>query len=92
MVIANGRIFKTPAVDTLVNLPEHSKVLPDFNEALNLPGIPSGDNIVNIDTTEIKKYIIDNNHLLKKFIARMERDAKNAIYERELNRLRPTKR
>lgn len=92
MVIANGKIFKTPAVDTLVNLPEHSKVLPDFNEALNLPGIPSGDNIVNIDTTEIKKYIIENNHLLKKFIARMERDAKNAIYERELNRLRPTKR
>lgn len=92
MVITNGKIFKTPAVDTLVNLPEHSKVLPDFNEALNLPDIPSGDNIVNIDTTEIKKYIIENNHLLKKFIARMERDAKNAIYERELNRLKPTKR
>lgn len=92
MVIANGKIFKTPAVDTLVNLPEHSKVLPDFNEALNLPDIPGGDNISNIDITEIKKYMVENNHILKKFITRMERDAKNAIYERELNRLRPTKR
>lgn len=92
MVITNGKIFKTPAVDTLVNLPEHSKVLPDFNEALNLPDIPGGDNISNIDITEIKKYMVENNHILKKFITRMERDAKNAIYERELNRLRPTKR
>lgn len=34
VMLPDGRVWKTPAVDTLVNLPEHSQVLPDYREAV----------------------------------------------------------
>lgn len=93
MVIANGRIFKTPDTDTLVELPKHAMVLPDFNYAVEkLPDIQRQETKVNIDLTKLETATAENNKLLKGLINRMEINAKNEIYARELNRLRCSKR
>ena len=93
MVIANGKIFKTPSVDTLVELPKHAMVLPDFNMAAEkLPEMPRIDNSVKIDISKLEASSIENGKLLKSLVRRMEINAKNDIYEREFNRLRPAKR
>ena len=93
MVIANGRVFKTPDTDTLVELPKHAMVLPDFNYAVEkLPDIQRQETKVNIDLTKLETATIENNRLLKGLINRMEINAKNEIYARELNRLRCSKR
>ena len=93
MVIANGKIFKTPSVDTLVELPRHAMVLPDFNMAAEkLPEMPRIDNSVKIDISKLEASSIENGKLLKSLVRRMEINAKNDIYEREFNRLRPAKR
>lgn len=34
MILSGGNIFKTPKTDTIIDLPAHSMVLPDFNAAL----------------------------------------------------------
>lgn len=97
MVIANGKIFKTPSVDTLVELPRHAMVLPDFNMAAEkLPEMPRVSNVdlsrVESISSELKASSIENGKLLKSLVRRMEINAKNDIYEREFNRLRPAKR
>ena len=93
MVIANGRIFKTPDTDTLVELPKHAMVLPDFNYAVEkLPDIQRQETKVSIDLTKLEMATAENNRLLKGLINRMEINAKNEIYARELNRLRCSKR
>lgn len=97
MVIANGKIFKTPSVDTLVELPRHAMVLPDFNLAAEkLPEMPRVSSVdlsrVEAISSELKASSIENGKLLKSLVRRMEINAKNEIYEREFNRLRPTKR
>lgn len=93
MVIANGRIFKTPDTDTLVELPKHAMVFPDFNYAVEkLPDIQRQETKVNIDLTKLETATAENNRLLKGLINRMEINAKNEIYARELNRLRCSKR
>lgn len=93
MVIANGRIFKTPDTDTLVELPKHAMVLPDFNYAVEkLPDIQRQETKVSVDLTKLEMATAENNRLLKGLINRMEINAKNEIYARELNRLRCSKR
>ncbi len=93
MVIANGRVFKTPDTDTLVELPKHAMVLPDFNYAVEkLPDIQRQETKVSIDLTKLEMATAENNRLLKGLINRMEINAKNEIYARELNRLRCSKR
>ena len=93
MVIANGRIFKTPDTDTLVELPKHAMVLPDFNYAVEkLPDIQRQETKVSVDLTKLEMATTENNRLLKGLINRMEINAKNEIYARELNRLRCSKR
>ena len=93
MVIANGRVFKTPDTDTLVELPKHAMVLPDFNYAVEkFPDIQRQETKVNIDLTKLETATAENNKLLKGLINRMEINAKNEIYARELNRLRCSKR
>lgn len=93
MVISGGKIYKTPAVDTLIDLPRHAVVLPDFSKAMEkLPEKPNNHSVIKIDNTKLETYSMENNKLLKMLIVRMERDARNAVYDRELSRLRPTKR
>lgn len=93
MIISGGKIYKTPAVDTLVDLPKHAVVLPDFSKAVDkLPEKPNNHSVIKLDNGKLETYSMENNKLLKMLIVRMERDARNAVYDRELNRLRPTKR
>ena len=93
MVISGGKIYKTPAVDTLVDLPRHAVVLPDFGAAAErLPEMPQVNSVVNVDNSKLEALSKENGKLLRQLIRRMEINAKNEIYARELERLRPTKR
>lgn len=93
MIIANGKYYKTPATDTLVDLPKHAIVLPDFNKAAeNLPDMPNVGSVVNVDFSRLEASTSENGKILKAMARRMEINAKNEIYEREFNRLKPSKR
>lgn len=93
MIIANGKYYKTPATDTLVDLPKHAIVLPDFNKAAEkLPDMPNVGSVVNVDFSRLEASTAENGKILKAMARRMEINAKNEIYEREFNRLRPSKR
>lgn len=99
MVIANGKIFKTPATDTLVELPKHSIVYPDFNDALvQLPKMtkfeehPIDLSRLESSSVRLESQSAENNRLLRNLITRMEINARNEVYARELNRLRCSKR
>ena len=93
MVIANGKYYKTPATDTLVDLPKHAIVLPDFNKAAEkLPDMPNVGSVVNVDFSRLEASTAENGKILKAMARRMEINAKNEIYEREFNRLKPSKR
>ena len=93
MIISGGKVYKTPAVDTLVDLPRHAVVLPDFGAAAErLPEMPQVNSVVNVDNSKLEALSKENGKLLRQLIRRMEINAKNEIYARELERLRPTKR
>lgn len=93
MIIANGKYYKTPSTDTLVDLPKHAIVLPDFNKAAeNLPDMPNVGSVVNVDFSRLEASTSENGKILKAMARRMEINAKNEIYEREFNRLKPSKR
>lgn len=93
MIIANGKYYKTPATDTLVDLPKHAIVLPDFNKAAEkLPDMPNVGSVVNVDFSRLEASTAENGKILKAMARRMEINAKNEIYEREFNRLKPSKR
>lgn len=97
MVIANGRVFKTPDTDTLVELPKHAMVLPDFNYAVEkFPDIPKTERIdlsrLEASSVKLEAATLENNRLLRGLINRMEINARNEIYARELNRLKCSKR
>ena len=97
MVIANGRVFKTPDTDTLVELPKHAMVLPDFNYAVEkFPDIPKTERIdlsrLEASSAKLEAATLENNRLLRGLINRMEINARNEIYARELNRLKCSKR
>lgn len=93
MIIANGKYYKTPATDTLIDLPKHAIVLPDFNKAAEkLPDMPNVGSVVNVDFSRLEASTAENGKILKAMARRMEINAKNEIYERELNRLKPSKR
>ena len=94
MIISGGKVYKTPAVDTLVDLPKHAMVLPDFNAGVEkLPEMPRFEttSTVNVDLSKLEESSIENGKLLRLVLKRMEINAKNEIYARELSRLRPTK-
>lgn len=94
MVLANGRMFKTPSTDTLVDLPQHAVVLPDFAAAMamqKLPDIPERkDRIVGLE--ELTTLMKDSNQKMTTLLKITERKMKNDRYARELNNVRPVKR
>lgn len=93
MIIAGGKYYKTPSTDTLVDLPKHAIVLPDFNKAADkLPDMPNVGSVVNVDFSRLEASTAENGKILKAMARRMEINAKNEIYEREFNRLKPSKR
>ena len=87
MVIANGRIFKTPSKDTLVELPKHAVVLPDFASALEnkLPNMNT-DRVLSFE--ELSDLMRDGNSKTDKLIKMFSKQMKNDLYARELNKVR----
>lgn len=64
----DGTAWKTPASDTLVNLPKHTQVFPDFNKAMAFTDLNIGKEVNNIITPENKRQIElaeANNKLMK---------------------------
>lgn len=93
LVYSGGSFYKTPATDTLVDLPAHSVVMPDFDKALEevaLPTIPT-------KTKDIPDYVAKfdelNNNLWKlrndvnKLASIYNRDKNNRRYEMILSRI-----
>lgn len=88
MVIANGRIFKTPSTDTLVELPKHAIVLPDFAAALEnkVPTMDKTDRVISFQ--ELSELMKEGNNKTERLLKTFNRQIKNQLYERELNKVR----
>lgn len=89
MIIANGQIFKTPSTDTLVDLPKHSIVLPDFKAeigAMKAPDIPVVDRVISFE--ELSTLLKEGNQKTDTLVKMLRQNAKNEIYERELNKIK----
>ena len=84
MIVSNGMLFKTPATDTLIDLPAHSVVYPDFNKAISafMPPIPrmpeKEDKVISFESLE--KLMKENNSQLKKSIGMAAKDTKTHKY------------
>ena len=88
MVIANGRIFKTPSTDTLVELPKHAIVLPDFAAALEnkVPTMDKTDRVISFQ--ELSDLMKEGNNKTERLLKTFNRQIKNQMYERELNKVK----
>ena len=94
MIISNGRIFKTPSSDTLLNLPEHSMVLPDFNMAMEEMKILKAprENRDSIGIEKLSEQFKESNKSLHELVRRSIIESKNSRYTRELNNVHSIKR
>ena len=84
MILSNGVLFKTPATDTLIDLPAHSVVYPDFNKAISafmppIPRMPEKEEKV-ISFESLEKLMKENNSQLKKSIGMAAKDTKTHKY------------
>lgn len=84
MIVSNGMLFKTPATDTLIDLPAHSVVYPDFNKAISafmapIPRMPEKEEKV-ISFESLEKLMKENNNQLKKSIGVAAKDTKTNKY------------
>lgn len=84
MIVSNGMLFKTPATDTLIDLPAHSVVYPDFNKAISafmtpIPRMPEKEDKV-ISFEALEKLMKENNNQLKKSIGMAAKDTKTHKY------------
>lgn len=85
MVLANGMMYRTPNKDTLVDLPKHSVVLPDFNVAMNkLPVLPNNGQDRVLSFEGLASLLRDNNKQIKNFAGLYNRERRNNRYSREL--------
>lgn len=78
-VLPDGRIWKTPDKDTLVNLPAHTQVMPDFDKAIDkmafvpLNGKPENNTVVIQENKEQIDLLRSNNTLMNKLISGQNR-------------------
>lgn len=100
VVFPDGSIWRTPAVDTLVNLPKHSQILPDYREAMRDAVISSFSMRempiagANMDTSGLSRRLdkldnlIETNRLLRISMTRADKNAKmsNAMLLKRNNR------
>ena len=89
MIVSNGMLFKTPATDTLIDLPAHSVVYPDFNKAISafmgpIPRMPEKEDKV-ISFEALEKLMKENNSQLKKSIQVSMKDTKMNKYYNMIN-------
>lgn len=88
MIVSNGMLFKTPATDTLVDLPAHAVVYPDFNQALSgfvkLPPMPEKKEDRVISFGELSGLMKANNKQVKTLVTGVTKDRHNRHYQGEL--------
>lgn len=88
MIIAGGKVFRTPSTDTLVDLPPHSVVLPDFNAEMNTlkaPDIHMSDRAISFE--ELSALLKEGNQKTDTLLKMFRQNIKNELYARELNKV-----
>lgn len=90
VVLPDRTMWRTPATDTLVNLPEHAQVLPDYYAAvreLAMPRLERAD-IPTVDVSGIMRKldqtgdkITETNRLFRVSIARADKRSKNSNFQ-----------
>lgn len=88
MIIAGGKVFRTPSTDTLVDLPPHSVVLPDFNAGMNTlkaPDIHMSDRAISFE--ELSALLKEGNQKTDTLLKMFRQNIKNELYARELNKV-----
>lgn len=88
MIIAGGKVFRTPSTDTLVDLPPHSVVLPDFNAGMNTlkaPDIHMSDRAISFE--ELSSLLKEGNQKTDTLLKMFRQNIKNELYARELNKV-----
>lgn len=88
MIIAGGKVFRTPSTDTLVDLPPHSVVLPDFNAEMNTlkaPDIHMSDRVISFE--ELSALLKEGNQKTDTLLKMFRQNIKNELYARELNKV-----
>lgn len=88
MIIAGGKVFRTPSTDTLVDLPPHSVVLPDFNAEMNAmkaPDMPMNDRVISFE--ELSALLKEGNQKTDTLLKMFRQNIKNELYARELNKV-----
>ena len=90
VVLPDRTMWRTPSTDTLVNLPEHSQVLPDYYAAvreLAMPRLERAD-IPTVDVSGIMRKldqtgdkITETNRLFRVSIARADKRSKNSNFQ-----------
>ncbi len=97
IVTPGGSVYKTPATDTLLDLPEHSVVLPDFSQAINalafekLPEIPVRQTDSAIKLSEMEGLFKTTNKQIGAFMDSFNRYKANRRYDSMFNRKKTTK-
>lgn len=97
IVTPGGSVYKTPATDTLLDLPEHSVVLPDFSQAINalafekLPEIPVRQTDSAIKLSEMEGLFKTTNKQIGAFMDSFNRYKVNRRYDSMFNRKKTTK-
>lgn len=89
VVLPDRTMWRTPSTDTLVNLPEHAQVLPDYYSAvreLAMPRLERAD-IPTVDVSGIMRKldqtgdkITETNRLFRVSIARADKRSKNSSF------------
>lgn len=90
VVLPDRTMWRTPSTDTLVNLPEHAQVLPDYYAAvreLAMPRLERAD-IPTVDVSGIMRKldqtgdkITETNRLFRVSIARADKRSKNSNFQ-----------
>ena len=97
VVTPTGSVYKTPSTDTLIDLPEHSIVLPDYSKAINafafekLPAMPVRHTDSAIKLSEMEGLFKTTNKQIGAFMSSFNRYKKNQRYDALCSRKRATK-
>lgn len=97
LVYANGAYWKTPSIPTLVNLPEHAQVFPDYEKVIAsaeppvLGRIPKDERIVVMNDGEAVRLLRQNAETLEKLVHTQEQLVASYNAERKEQRYRDFK-
>lgn len=92
VITPDGKIYKTPATDTLMNLPAHTQVLPDFGKAIEnmmfrqtIIPIENDKTIIISENKEQIKYAKNTIAVLNKVVSSNNAIRQNQMYSNSLS-------